>query len=532
MFSFASASSSSPAAVAVEQAPTRAAHPRRTHANSCQRGDYFALPRGGVGKRISTGGAAPRKMMRMQGAQGADPPAPPPTPEQAAAAAAAVVAAAAVEAAQSELERCCAEGDTEGLDALLASPLPTGFDMHADDSMPLRIAAAEGHASVVSRLLTLTSLDAIEPRALFAAAMWGHDAVVKVLLLDGRTHPSADTNTALEFAIERGHGSIVDALIHDVRFDATAELGRGGGRLLRIACLYGVLPIVSSLLSVLDPAAGEGAALQAAAEAGSTAVVSLLLGDPRVDPSVDGCGALREAVRGGRLDVLPLLCGDPRVDVAGCAGRLLASAVAGCSLPMLDALLAQPGVSPSAHRNVALRKAVYMDRAGLIAYLLRCPGVDLSTEGSLPGLEEVIYRLRDTPLSTVAELYGHPSVAGMAGGLRAASIRRAALQCSIMHSPGVKGALLALLSPADAATVHLQAAAFAGKADAVTAILTGGLADPAADDGEAVVGAAASGSVATLSALLADHGVDTILALNCPTGVASSAEAADGLLAG
>ena len=35
-----------------------------------------------------------------------------------------------------------------------------------------------------------------------------------------------------------------------------------------------------------------------------------------------------------------------------------------------------------------------------------------------------------------------------------------------------------------------------------------------------------------LSALLADHGVDTILALNCPTGVASSAEAADGLLAG
>jgi acetyltransferase len=34
-----------------------------------------------------------------------------------------------------------------------------------------------------------------------------------------------------------------------------------------------------------------------------------------------------------------------------------------------------------------------------------------------------------------------------------------------------------------------------------------------------------------LTALLNDHGVDTILALNCPTGVASSAEAADGLLA-
>ena len=36
---------------------------------------------------------------------------------------------------------------------------------------------------------------------------------------------------------------------------------------------------------------------------------------------------------------------------------------------------------------------------------------------------------------------------------------------------------------------------------------------------------------AALSALLRDPGIDTVLALNCPTGVASSAEAADGLLA-
>jgi acetyltransferase len=36
---------------------------------------------------------------------------------------------------------------------------------------------------------------------------------------------------------------------------------------------------------------------------------------------------------------------------------------------------------------------------------------------------------------------------------------------------------------------------------------------------------------AAVSALLSDHEIDTILALNCPTGVASSLEAADGLLA-
>ena len=36
---------------------------------------------------------------------------------------------------------------------------------------------------------------------------------------------------------------------------------------------------------------------------------------------------------------------------------------------------------------------------------------------------------------------------------------------------------------------------------------------------------------AALSALLADPGVDTVLALNCPTGIASPAQAADGLLA-
>jgi acetyltransferase len=36
---------------------------------------------------------------------------------------------------------------------------------------------------------------------------------------------------------------------------------------------------------------------------------------------------------------------------------------------------------------------------------------------------------------------------------------------------------------------------------------------------------------AALTALLTDRGIDTILALNCPTGVASSTEAADGLLA-
>ena len=172
---------------------------------------------------------------------------------------------------------------------------------------------------------------------------------------------------------------------------------------------------------------------------------------------------------------------------------------------MLRRLLEIPGVSPSAHRNVALRKALYVGNEEIIALLLSHERLDLGVPGSMAAIVEVICRA-PTPALALAVLR-HPSLPqSESEGL----LRRAALQATIYNSRDIASALTeaAAASPALQATMALQAAIWKGDEAAALALLSGGLADPTADDCEALVLACAQDCTPVIDALLALPAVD------------------------
>jgi hypothetical protein len=146
-----------------------------------------------------------------------------------------------------------------GAVAYEASPFP---DLYSDASWALRLAAGQGRAEDVARLLDDPGADpnANDGAALFEAARRGFDRVVALLL----GHPRVDPNA---------------------------------GRALREAAIHGHTGVVRLFLGhpLVDPAAEDNAALQCASLYGRWDVAALLLEDPRVNPA----GPLAEEIRHG-----------------------------------------------------------------------------------------------------------------------------------------------------------------------------------------------------------------------------------------
>ncbi len=142
------------------------------------------------------------------------------------------------------------------------------------------------HANNVSVVGTLLRLCHPPPQCIIEAAGWGHTAIVKLLLDDGRTDPSYDYQYALRIASLRGNNNTVKVLLEDTR---------------------------------VDPSVQKQYCIGMASRNGHIETVKLLLKHPKVVAGGDNNFALRMAADMGNHEIVKLLCAERSVldDVGG-----------------------------------------------------------------------------------------------------------------------------------------------------------------------------------------------------------------------
>ena len=226
---------------------------------------------------------------------------------------------------EAELLHAAAEGHTEAVMTLLATP---GFDVNAvdeDGCTALILAAREGRTEAVTALLDAPGLDVNAEcagnTALMMAARLGHTEVVTALL----DAPYLDVNaagffgyTALIFAAGGDHTETVMALLAAPDLDVNAvDEGHGnpGRTALMRAAQQGLTETVTALLAApgLDVNAADGAgwtALMWAVGGGYTETVTALLAAPGLDvnaAAVNGFTAVMLAAGRGHTETVTLL---------------------------------------------------------------------------------------------------------------------------------------------------------------------------------------------------------------------------------
>eukprot|EP00455_Lapot_gusevi_P043923 TRINITY_DN5420_c0_g3_i4.p1 TRINITY_DN5420_c0_g3~~TRINITY_DN5420_c0_g3_i4.p1 ORF type:complete len:284 (-),score=25.18 TRINITY_DN5420_c0_g3_i4:204-1055(-) len=170
-----------------------------------------------------------------------------------------------------------ANGHLTVVDRLLQFP---GVDATADNNLALRVAAKLGHVAVVDRLLQIPEVDATanNNQALLAAASFGHVAVVDRLLQVPTVDAASLDNQAISLAIYQGHAKVVARLLQVPTVAATFP----GIQLLFLAIAHGHVAVVELLsrLSAVD-ANTFNLAIKMAIQKRQVAVVEKLLGDER-----------------------------------------------------------------------------------------------------------------------------------------------------------------------------------------------------------------------------------------------------------
>mmetsp|Transcript_29834 Transcript_29834/g.65212 ORF Transcript_29834/g.65212 Transcript_29834/m.65212 type:complete len:884 (-) Transcript_29834:338-2989(-) len=200
---------------------------------------------------------------------------------------------------------------------------------------PLFIAAQEGHADIVRKLLTHPQLDVnraeengITP--LNMAAQQGHLEVVVALLEDARAHvnqPTKDGCTPLYIAAQQGHVEVVRTLMLGSRngpVDVNAAMKngvtpiymasqKGHGEVVRLLMRHPRININAADWRGFTP-------LYIAAAEGHLKVVQQLMLHQHVDVNtvpmvLNGGTTLFMAVQGGHFEIVSLLCSHPDIDV-------------------------------------------------------------------------------------------------------------------------------------------------------------------------------------------------------------------------
>jgi ankyrin repeat protein len=287
------------------------------------------------------------------------------------------------------------------------------FDPPIDGKAGLRVACANGHVEVVSMLLrdVRLSLQANWLKyTLKRAADAGHCDVVSLLMQDPRVNPGLDKSFALEqyclvgdvervnetlddpgfvnclpgsilaAASRNGHTAVVKLLLADPRVDPAAD----DNCAILDASSSGYEGVVKQLLTDprVEPAARGNKAIRCASSCGHVSVVKLLLKDARVDPSADSNKAIRFASYNGHASVVKLLLADPRVDPAVSANYAIWMASAEGHVSVVKLLLADPRVDPGAKDNNAIRHASSYGHVSVVKLLLKDTRVDPSADGN------------------------------------------------------------------------------------------------------------------------------------------------------
>ncbi|KAJ5492117.1 hypothetical protein N7453_010214 [Penicillium expansum] len=186
---------------------------------------------------------------------------------------------------------------------------------------PLSWAAGNGHADVVSILLSTVETDANTPDAYFQTPLcWAAGNSLRSSSRIPLAEPSRETPLAV--AASEGAESIVEELLHTRKVDPSSR-DRFGQVPLIAAARNGHLGIFKRLIGIegveADARSHRGhSALLAAAGNGYAEIVKLLLAIPNVDLNQQDAGtgdsALIAAVTGGHVDVVNLLLANEVVD--------------------------------------------------------------------------------------------------------------------------------------------------------------------------------------------------------------------------
>lgn len=256
--------------------------------------------------------------------------------------------------ASSRLEEAtAAAGATDGVGTLDEVDPQFGFT-------PLMVAAAEGHADLVRRLLAAGADPTLRDRESANAVLWacefGHTTCAELLLDDGRSgleEADEERTTPLLRSAARGHSSLCDTLLgrsanlraRDVcgrsalsiaaregQLDvATLLIGKGaevcaadayGCQALHHCCAKGHAPLVAPLLAAsaaVDAADANGETpLMVACEAGHVECVEALLGASAALNVRSSWGAtpLSLAVENQRVDAVRAILASPAAGVA------------------------------------------------------------------------------------------------------------------------------------------------------------------------------------------------------------------------
>ncbi|KAI9332803.1 hypothetical protein BDR26DRAFT_868943, partial [Obelidium mucronatum] len=181
------------------------------------------------------------------------------------------------------------------------------------------------------------------------------DAIIELVIQDGRIDLSEDDCLALQIAVENRRGGVIRLLLADPRINPSALENEA----VRIASRIGMVEGVRILMSDprVDPSAMNNEAIRIASKEGHVDVVRLLLMDARVNSAARENEAIRNAAANGHASVVKLLLLDPRVDPL--AGKESALMVASRKnhLSVLDIITIDRRVVPILHRNEAFINA-------------------------------------------------------------------------------------------------------------------------------------------------------------------------------
>lgn len=144
--------------------------------------------------------------------------------------------------------------------------------------------------------------------AITVAAKEGYLDIVERLLADPRVNPSTDYNSAISLAIRGRHIDIAERLLADPRVDPCDSLCWASGVSTGPAIVRLLLKNPRT-----DPSAKDNVALRTAIGLGNIEIVELLLTDPRIDPSADNNFAMEVARRYRQQYIIDILFEDYRV---------------------------------------------------------------------------------------------------------------------------------------------------------------------------------------------------------------------------
>lgn len=256
----------------------------------------------------------------------------------------------------------------------------------------------------LSQLLTeKPALGSRRPHArLLLAAHHGSKTELDAAVAALRCAPTVPWGECVEAAAQAGRVAAVSLLLSQCKPDVAGECVTAA---FRIAAQRGHLPLVDHLLDVwrAEATADDCEPLWLAAENGHLPVVERLLQEDGVSPAAGGGAALWLAAREGHLPVVERLLADPRCEPAASSHAAVRFASRSGHISVLQHLLADTRLSDDELPAAVLAEALWHSRLEATACLLQDPRIDAAAVSA-----EIV--LEGIPAASQFALLRQPSV--------------------------------------------------------------------------------------------------------------------------